>query len=281
MTEPPPTTLAPMLPMLEVRRNEEGNIILYDPSTIPIPSIPVVNTSKQSARLFNFQERAAEESFELLFGTKQLPAVMVEAPTGTGKTYMAGRIARAVHDSGWCYGKTYSPFPIMYVTRASVVEQTARVLKNKFGLGSDEIMVTNYDKLRSTFGEQFLSEVVEMRDGEPHVSYKWHINVHPIVIFWDEAHALKNPGSLQSKVQSAFNEVHSPLGPVKQIFFTATPGTCILELRYFICAARVKVKDDYEPIDYTKEFGHSIPVTGLDLKAKGSKVDFDKPIIET
>jgi hypothetical protein len=52
-------------------KNEEGNIIFYDPRKIIIPSIPPVNTVKQTAKLTDFQERAASKCFSLLFGEHQ------------------------------------------------------------------------------------------------------------------------------------------------------------------------------------------------------------------
>lgn len=228
-------------PTLEQHKLEDGSIILYDPAKIVVNHIPELST-RVKCKPYKFQHDKATEIFYNLHGPPSKPCIMCEAPTGTGKTYIAGTYLDMVLSSQWLEGKTFSPWPMLYVTKATVVEQTQRVLELDFGISEREVLVTNYDKLRSTFGEQFLKEEWIIHEGEEHLVYKWHNNLQPSIVIWDEAHNLKNERSLQSKVQQAFCEVHTPLGPVKQIFFTATPFTAVIESRYLVVACKMKVE---------------------------------------
>jgi hypothetical protein len=202
------------------------------------PILPPPNPS-QKASLFYFQQNAAEAVYWKLIGEDK-PSVLMRAATGDGKTYAYAQVLRWIVDAGkieeW---KSISPTPILVVTKASIVEQTRRVLKWKFGLDHRHgLKVVNYDALRASFGERFISEKMVIEGGIEHYKYEWHRFLHPAVIVWDECQSLKNEDPQQTKIASAFNDISLDSAPTKQIFSSATPFSRLAGAKCFAVSTR-------------------------------------------
>lgn len=160
------------------------------------------------------------------------------AATGYGKTFIAGAVLARLLEIKFHIGKTFTPWPYVYVTRASVVEQTKRVFSKQFGIDCEnEVLVINIEQLRSSFGERFVREEVKIEFGEEHYIWKWRPNLFPVVIMWDESQALKNVSSQQSQIAQSYNDIISP--HTYQIFISATPYTRVSEAKCFCVSTRM------------------------------------------
>jgi hypothetical protein len=187
-------------------------------------------TPSERCSLFWFQKKAiAEAQLKLL--TKNLPSVLILSGTGTGKTWIAGGILCRFLDSNYHEGKTMSHIPYLYVTKASIVTQTGRVLERNFSLGIENLSVINIEQLRSQAGRFWLKKESTIVNGEEEEKWTWKRNVQPAVIAWDECQALKNAGSLQHNIACALNDMgrYQP----KQLFISATPFTKVIEAKCF------------------------------------------------
>lgn len=235
----------------------------------------------KGVKLYKQQQRAVEATWELLFSTPYTAdpntlnpalgesAAYLEAQTGSGKTFVLGQLLRdmeirEVAEKAGCL----APYPYLYVTKATIVEKTKRDLRNWFGLDTRRrVFVTNYDQLRATIGKFFLEEIERVVDGERVIEYKWRVGLNPFVVLFDEAHALKNKSSTQSKIGRNFSHIRYAqrrLGfgtPPKAVCASATPGTCVDEFRYFCVLAGVKadfVSDGYVQEKNFQHFADSV-----------------------
>lgn len=185
-----------------------------------------------------FQKKViAEIMHKILLERKRGIALIAE--TGSGKTIMAGGVLRRLIDIKFHEGKTYTWAPYVVVTKASVVEQFKRDLKDFFNLGEQDVLVIHYDALRSKFGELFVDEKVTIEGGQEHVKWKWRKNLNPICIVWDEPHSLKNLDSQQSQIGQSFNEIEN--SETYQVFTGATIFTRVIEAKCFCVATRIMI----------------------------------------
>lgn len=195
---------------------------------------------KQLCKLFAFQERAAVALLNNII-KKNYHGQLLRAAVGTGKTFVVGAVVRRLLDMQFCEGKTYSPWPIVYVTKASIVQQTERVLEKLFGIDIvNEIKVINIEQLRATFGELMVRAETIVERGEEHIVWKWRAGVHPIIFLFDECQILKNDGSQQSQIVQAIADINCP--HIYCIFFSATPFLRVCECKAFVLNCRLDVK---------------------------------------
>jgi len=195
--------------------------------------------ARQKVTLFPFQERAAAAMYHG-YVTDDKPAMMLLAPVGTGKTYMVGALVCRLHDKGYHNGKTFSPWAYTYVTKASILAQTERVLRDKFSTNPiSECRVVNIEQLRAQFGELMINCKTIVQNGEEHLVWEWKPGLHPFFISWDECQLLKNTGSQQSMIAQAFNKLKTPH---KQLFFSATPFMRVAEAKCFAVATGLMFK---------------------------------------
>ena len=192
--------------------------------------------SLEKAFLFWFQKKATKELLDKI-RIKRKRSVYVIAGTGTGKTFIAGAFFARLVESKFHVGKTLSPWPYVYITKASVVEQTKRVFEKFFGLTENDVLITNYDQLRSSFGSRFVNFKTIVEHGEDKEAWEWRKGVFPIVVLWDEGHSLKNEGSQQSKIAQSYNEIDSEY--TSQVFMSATPMTRVADAKCFVVGSRV------------------------------------------
>lgn len=173
-------------------------------------------------------------------------SVLLTDPVGYGKTYTICRAIKQLQAAGWFDNRLW---PVVWVTKSSVIKQTERVLK-EFGLSNLVTVVTSYDSLRSSFGGRFISIKKSISNGVLHYDVKWSPYVLPRLFVLDECHALKNSDALQSKIfqelvqqiQDKEPDFKSKMpGPVSFIFCSATPFSTVEEARLFLTSTnRIK-----------------------------------------
>jgi len=193
----------------------------------------------QKAFLFPFQERAARQLLDnILVGKKR--GQLLRAAVGTGKTFIIGAVACRLEEAKFTQGKTYSPWAQVYITRASIVEQTERVLEKFFSINTvTGVHVINIEQLRASFGELMVRCETVVEQGEEHIVWKWRPSVHPCVMYIDECQAVKNEDSQQSRIMQAFNDLP---GETYQIFFSATPFLKVSQAKCFAVSTRIPYK---------------------------------------
>ena len=163
-----------------------------------------------SIKLYPFQSKAIDQCYPQLNEGKSL--VLIGA-TGTGKTYVAGSLLRKLEDNEYFQwrkaqlseklGYDLQPiFDVIYVTKASVVQQTQDVLFREFKIPPHRVFVTNYDQLRSTLGGMWIQWTKQLTgNAENWVEIpEWLRERKPLMIICDEVQALKNHGSMQHQI---------------------------------------------------------------------------------
>lgn len=198
-------------------------------------------STKQKAFLFEFQERAGRKLLDGII-VHHKRGQLLRAAVGAGKTYIIGALARRLLDMKFCEGKTFSPWSMCWITRASIVEQTKRVLEEQFGICTlTEVQVINIESLRASFGDLMVRCETVIDHGEAHLVWKWRPGVHPLVFFIDESQFAKNNESQQSQIIQAISEIQHD--HVYCVFFSATPLMRVCEAKYMVLNCRVKTKE--------------------------------------
>ena len=196
------------------------------------------DTYRPKEFVYKFQRKAAAHLFTRLYIHND-PVCHIRGGVGVGKTYIALRFLQNVMDSGVLKYKSLCPYTVFYVTAANVVEQTKRVFR-KGGLDLNrDVLVTNYDQLRASWGENYIEEIHKVEFGRDYYIYKWKI-IHPLLFMWDEVQKLKNEQSSQSQIGQATNEITNPL--VRQVSLSATPFTKISEAKFIAVSTHMSIE---------------------------------------
>jgi len=208
--------------------------------------LPPQPNPKQLAKLYPFQTKEAKNMAYRLFIDKRR-AYLLRASVGVGKTFIYGQFLRWVFDAPSQPMKgCISPWPALIITKASIVEQTRRVLVNLFGLdGLRQVSVINYDALRSTKGlETMIEECKTVKGGEIIKYFKWRPYLRPRIVIVDESQCAKNKDSQQAEIIAALSEVEDEAAGnlIKVVFSSATPFTTVEEARYFCINAAIPYK---------------------------------------
>lgn len=159
--------------------------------------------------IYDKHQEAAAANITRGLIAKSYRGIGLNAKVGSGKTFIIGAALKELWERQWQpLMESVAPYPILYVTRASIVEQTERVLYGKFGLRpACQVEVTNIDKIRSRYGERFVRERIVVEYGIEHIIYEWIPLISPELIILDEAQGVKNIDSTQSKMFQAYNEL--------------------------------------------------------------------------
>ena len=211
---------------------------IVDDDELPIPEL----TDNPKVQAFGFQVRKTREIVMKLTQEKR-KAILLLSQTGSGKTFMLGAAVAAMKRMG-VFKDYKGAWPVMYVTKASIVEQTSRVLEECFKLTPKDVYVTNVDQLRSKMGNIFITSEGVIVQGQEHTIFKWRPRSLPQLIIWDESQVLKNVDSTQSRIAQALgdiNEFTHGVGATKlmQIFSSATPFMRVCEAKVFAVATRL------------------------------------------
>jgi len=186
--------------------------------------------------LYPFQQNASKDLEDIVISRKE-SALLIGA-TGVGKTYIFAEILEKLFNSGR-FANSTKPFPVFYLTKSSVIPQTREVLFKDYHLPPDKIFVTNYDQLRATIGDLFISwQERYSRDlTDKWLEPLWRKEFMPDVIIGDEIQACKNENTLQAKIMLEY---------VKQggqvIVGSATPFTRVSEGRFCTLAIKPHVE---------------------------------------
>ncbi len=204
----------------------------FDSAAPPEQINPVTLEAKYPVTLFYHQVKAVKDLKRKLMLDNQR-AALLQAGVGTGKTFIYGALLAELWQTGWFEGKTFSPWPCMIITKASIITQTARVLEKHFGLcPTRQFRVINYDALRSGRGlETVIEKKKEVVNGERVWSYAWRKFLHPLVVIIDECQSAKNEDSTQSQIIQNLSDIDDP--NLKLVFSSATPWTRVSESKYF------------------------------------------------
>lgn len=200
----------------------------------PREKVRLLTSPHQKAKLFKFQNRYAVELLDNILIHKKR-AQLLRAGVGTGKTFMIAAVLRQLWDIDFfSTNNCLSPWPVLWVTRASIVEQTKRVCENGFGLDiANQVHVLNIEQLRAGFGLEFmLDNITYMEKGEEHTKWQWKRLLHPMVTVVDESQLAKNPTSTQAKIIYAHSEIPDE-EKTHMICVSATPFTRVIEAGYF------------------------------------------------
>lgn len=195
---------------------------------------------------FGFQIRKAKELVRNLHVHKHRANLLL-AGTGFGKTYILSAVIAALKRVGY-FDDCRSMWPVLYVTKASIVEQTVRVLNDQFGVDEETCMVTNIEQLRAKLGKMFIHEQTCVVSGQEHTIFTWRPRNIPRLVIWDESQILKNVDSTQSRIAQALNDITElshgvEANKVTQIFSSATPFMRVCEAKCFCVATRAEMGD--------------------------------------
>lgn len=204
------------------------------------PDYGLPPSEKEKAFLFWFQKKYCNRLLDGITVHKKHGQLLI-AGAGLGKTFIVGALLRRLLDRNFHHGRTISPWPYFYVTKASVVEQTKRVLQTQFSIDTvREVTVTNYDQLRATLGELYVKEKKVVSDGIEYSKWTWNDMIAPCVFILDECQAAKNENSTQAQIITAIHRIKNP--ETYCVFVSATPFTRVSEGKYFVVNARLDTK---------------------------------------
>lgn len=230
------------------------------PHDRPFPQIPGV-----SAILFPFQVRAFWEIVDGIVEKKET-GLLLRAGVGTGKTFIIGAVIAYLKHIKWePLEIAISLDKIILVTRASIVEQTKRVLEDKFGLSTIyDVNVFNIEQLRCIGGDKagaiLVDKKIIVRQGVEYEEWSWKKHIHPVLVLWDECQGLKNEDSTQSKIAQALNDVED-MFPVYQVFFSATPFMRVCEAKCVAVATHLPYRTTFGTHPLTNHDWHSFAKT--------------------
>jgi len=212
-------------------RDNQGSSEDFD---IPVPP----RNPLQKCTLYPFQEREAKKIWNHLIHSNNSGA-MLRMNVGDGKTFVFGQVIRWLYDSGWVEKhKEFSVFPVVVLTKATIVEQTSRDLEDEFGLKvPDEVLVINYDSLRASFGKTYINTKTIVENGDVKTEYIWRPLLHPCFFVLDEYQALKNTESAQSEIAQAINNI-SPAPKI--LCSSATPFSRVTSAKVFAVSTHKK-----------------------------------------
>lgn len=215
-----------------VKNGDNGDIKTYNYGYIKSP-----NESKNFFPYW-FQRKCIVEAVDNTVKYKKRGQLIL-AGTGTGKTFIAGGYIRRLLDINFTENLTYGPVHYLYITRATIVEQTKRVFRKNFNITmADGVEVLNIEQLRSRAGKMWVDEKMEIVDGEETYYWTWRKNIHPPILILDECQSVKNIDSTQSKIIQAYADLPGVRSFV--MFLSATPFLRVTESKAFVLNCHIE-----------------------------------------
>lgn len=231
------------------------------------------------------QPRAAQEIWDKI--QEGYSGIALLADPGLGKTYIIGSVLKNFIEQGKIKELgCISPFPIVYTTKMTVVEQTRGVLREEFNIDPSLVKVINIEYLRSELGAMFVKETLSIKNGQEVIKYKWTQYIHPVLFIWDEFQMLARSVSQQSKIAQAVSDIFYEYDvPVIQIFISATPFSRVSEAKVFTVATRHKINDEVITNDSWHKFsnvisGHDDPESYSEDAIKNLMEELDPYIVK-
>lgn len=281
------------MPTQVAERGDESGIMNADDYGLPINPF-------MKAFLFWFQKKAVKEILDAFLGfdvstcadihelkdkwllnkanANPKRGMLLLAATGTGKTFIAAATLRYLYDIGFHEDLTMGHTYYLYVTRASIVEQTKRVFQLLFGLDMKcGVEVVNIEQLRSRAGEVWIRDELKIIEGKEVRVWKWKAVIAPCVIFWDESQGLKNDGSLQNEIAVAYNNIPNN---TYQLFISATPFTRICEAKCFCVSTRKVISDIIGTSHQTKLVNDNWPTYASSVAYPAGPDEYNEAAVE-
>lgn len=233
---------SPFLPTIvsNTHPDEEHPDVLNHPGweCLP-PDIRAAPWEDQIARLTTAQKVQALTVIHCLLGFTDR-AHLVEAPAGTGKTFVAGQIMKWLSRMDYERKQNFfGPYPRLYLTFSGVVTQTQRVMNRQFNLRTpNDVIVIGKDALRSKWGKQFIKYEKRIVQGDPVDYWEWIPFITPATILIDESHAMKNENSKQSRIMQALARIGG-IDYIKTVWMSATPFARVCETKAFILNCKI------------------------------------------
>lgn len=147
---------------------------------------------------YEFQNIAASRVYTKI-AQEDKHGLWLNAYVGYGKTYIIGKVLDKLVQDNWFNGHS-SVFPVLWITKVTAIEQTARVLYDEFKIDEKLVYVTNYDQFRARMGKIWVSEKTIIKLGKPEIKYVWNQGMSPKLFILDESQALKNEDTQQGDI---------------------------------------------------------------------------------
>jgi len=136
---------------------------------------------------------------------KEMSFVM-SSVAGNGKTFA---VSAAIHEMLPWLRSTLSEFhmtvPVMWLTKDNAVLQTQYVAGEMFGIKREDLLVVNYENLRSASGiKEYLKWEIQSVEGIETEVISWRPGRQPALLVCDESHTVGNPNAKITKVLAAY-----------------------------------------------------------------------------
>jgi len=136
---------------------------------------------------------------------KEMSFVM-SSVAGNGKTFA---VSAAIHEMLPWLRSTLSEFhmtvPVMWLTKDNAVLQTQYVAGEMFGIKREDLLVVNYENLRSASGiREYLKWEIQSVEGIETEVISWRPGRQPALLVCDESHTVGNPNAKITKVLAAY-----------------------------------------------------------------------------
>ena len=189
------------------------------------------------------QKGCAQKVFDNIWYHDKTGQLLI-APAGSGKTYILGSMICNLLEAGIVEKtKCNAPWPIFYITAASIVEQTKGVLKNDFGLDVvNTVQVMNIEFFRTKFGSLFVKRNMAVVNNETEEQFSWVPNLLPAAIAWDESQMLAREQSIQTRIACSLVDAleANPGKMCYQLDSSASPFSRVTEAKHFVVSTGVE-----------------------------------------
>lgn len=219
------------------RAEQEASVA---PTAAPIASVKL---KLGKFKPFTFQQNAIDAAIDAMFTRKVTRSIMFDWPTGSGKTIGAIGMIRYMLDNGY-FDKKLTPYKVLYFCPKPVVIKVARMLEDA-GIPRGLVKLMSYSAISAGDGRTFYQEEECVEYNTPVIKCRVHRMFAPVLIVYDECHALKNWTSRRFRFSEGVNEIadHTETWPgtdngIYQIWMSATPIITVANARSFVLSTK-------------------------------------------